>query len=352
MNGLLEIQKDTLTSVPDLIIIFDNSGKIIFSGGSFLFNSGQVQSVLAGKRIQDIFVESSDLDFSDLESINGKETVLSLVHENLKGKNFFCKFLPGYNSCGEGDLHILSGHLITDKRHVPDLPEKIEALYDLEIEKALINSENRYKNLFYNSPIGIYRTAPDGSILMANPALIKMLGYSDFEELSRRNLEDKNNFQTGYSREEFKKRIEAEGSLTGFESKWIRNDGRILFIRENAKCIYGQNGGINFYEGTVEDITTKVEAEAALMESEEKFRTLAEQSPNIIFIYQDNHIKYINDKCTEVIGYPKEYFTDPAFNWLKLLTEQFAKKLNGKLFHTDRFCFLFTCSFFKSYRFL
>ncbi len=56
-------------------------------------------------------------------------------------------------------------------------------------EDALKESEERYHNLFENIPIGIYRTTPDGRILMANSTLVRMLGYSSFEELSSCNLE-------------------------------------------------------------------------------------------------------------------------------------------------------------------
>jgi len=56
-------------------------------------------------------------------------------------------------------------------------------------EQALEKIEASYRNLFENTPIGIYRTTPDGRILMANPALLEMLGYSSLEELAAHNLE-------------------------------------------------------------------------------------------------------------------------------------------------------------------
>jgi PAS domain-containing protein len=52
------------------------------------------------------------------------------------------------------------------------------------IEEMLRKGAERYKNLFENSPIGIYRTNPDGRILMANPTLVRMLGYDSFNELT------------------------------------------------------------------------------------------------------------------------------------------------------------------------
>ena len=66
-------------------------------------------------------------------------------------------------------------------------------------EHTLSYNEERYKDLFENSPLGIYRTTLDGQILLANSALIQMLRYSSFEELASRNLE-KEGFEQGYPR--------------------------------------------------------------------------------------------------------------------------------------------------------
>jgi len=52
-------------------------------------------------------------------------------------------------------------------------------------------SEERYRSLVENATLGIYRTTPQGRILMANPTMVRMLGYEDFEALSARNLEEK-----------------------------------------------------------------------------------------------------------------------------------------------------------------
>lgn len=60
----------------------------------------------------------------------------------------------------------------------------------MEAEEALLENEERFRSLFENATVGIYRTTPEGHILMANPVLLGMLGYESFEELSRRNLEE------------------------------------------------------------------------------------------------------------------------------------------------------------------
>jgi PAS domain-containing protein len=59
-----------------------------------------------------------------------------------------------------------------------------------QTEEALAESEERFRTLVENATVGIYRTTPDGRIIMANPAIVKMLGYNSFQELASRNLEE------------------------------------------------------------------------------------------------------------------------------------------------------------------
>ncbi len=56
-------------------------------------------------------------------------------------------------------------------------------------ERALAAREARFRNLFDNAPVGIYRTSPDGRMLLANPTLVRILGYASFEELAARDFE-------------------------------------------------------------------------------------------------------------------------------------------------------------------
>ncbi|MBE3039275.1 MAG: MASE1 domain-containing protein, partial [Chloroflexi bacterium] len=53
-----------------------------------------------------------------------------------------------------------------------------------QAEEELRESEERFRSLYENTTIGMYRTTSDGQVLMANPALIRMLGYDSFEEFS------------------------------------------------------------------------------------------------------------------------------------------------------------------------
>jgi PAS domain S-box-containing protein len=141
-----------------------------------------------------------------------------------------------------------------------------ELLIETLAEAVFEENRKGYRDLFENVPTGIYRTTPDGRILMANPALVQMLGYSSFEELTSRNLE-KEGFATPYLRAQFRELLEREDEVRGLESQWVRRDGTVIFVGENARAIRGEDGSVLYYEGTVEDISEQKRAENALREN-------------------------------------------------------------------------------------
>jgi PAS domain S-box-containing protein len=145
-------------------------------------------------------------------------------------------------------------------------------------ERELERSEQRYQNLFENAPIGVYRTAPDGRILIANPALVHLLGYDSFEDLASRNLE-REGFEPHYCREDFKAQLERDGEILGHETTWTTRDGRIVIIRENSRTVRDSADNVLYYEGTIEDVTERKRAEAALAEARSKLETVIRQSP-------------------------------------------------------------------------
>jgi PAS domain S-box-containing protein len=133
-----------------------------------------------------------------------------------------------------------------------------------QAEKTLQESEERFRSLYENSTVGIYRTTPDGKIILSNPTLVKLLGYSSFEELSERNLE-KDGFEPSYERTHFTDVLKREGEVKGLESAWTRMDGTKLFVSESARAINDKEGKIIYYDGIVEDITPRKKAEQELI---------------------------------------------------------------------------------------
>ena len=208
-------------------------------------------------------------------------------------------------------------------------------------QNALREGEERFRSLYENSTLGLYRTTPDGKILLANPSLVKMLGFSSFSELAQRNLEE-DGFEPGYQRTEFQYRLATEGEVKGLEASWMRTDGKAIFVRESAKAIRDAEGKVAFYEGTVEDITERKRAEEALRQSEEKFLKAFRGSPVAITLsrVKDRRFIEVNDTFERLFGYGREEVIGRTASDLGLWvdasqTEELRKRLLSGQSHRD-----------------
>jgi PAS domain S-box-containing protein len=175
-----------------------------------------------------------------------------------------------------------------------------------QIEQALRESEQRFRALFDNALVGMYRTTPTGRILLVNPAILHMLGYGSLAELAERNLETEG-YEPEYPRSLFHEKMQREGNVIGLESKWKRKDGSTVFIRESATAVRDPDGKIIYYDGTVEDITDQKRMESALRQSESNYRTLMEQASDGIFIADaDGNYTDVNSQGCRMLGYSRE----------------------------------------------
>ncbi len=169
----------------------------------------------------------------------------------------------------------------------------------LRARRALEASEERYRTMFDRSPIGIYRTLPDGRIIAANAALCAMLGTT-LETLLGHDLEADGS-HADYPRQVFRDVLDQRGRISGLESKWTRADGVVVFVRENAEVVRADDGTVVCYEGTVEDISERKRTEAALTSSEEVNRCVIESSGDAMFILDlDARIVSTSEKAREL----------------------------------------------------
>lgn len=135
-------------------------------------------------------------------------------------------------------------------------------------ERELINSELRFRSLYENATIGIYRVSADGDLQIANPTLIKLLGYDSFEDL--KSADTGSHYVDVEAKTFFRNTLYEKGRIFGFESEWHKKDGTIISIRESARLIKDSEGRIVCYDGTIEDITEKKLTEKELIISKEK----------------------------------------------------------------------------------
>ena len=171
-------------------------------------------------------------------------------------------------------------------------------------ERALRQSEERYRQLFAESRQAIYITARDGSVLEANPAALRLFGY-EAADLPRVNVLDL--YENPEQRAEFVQRIEADGSIDDFHVRLRTRDGRVMECLLTSTLLRDSAGTVVGYQGIVEDVTERIHAERALRENELRFRSLIENASDTITILDQNgQITYESPSIERVLGYTPE----------------------------------------------
>mgnify|MGYP001615439351 CR=1 FL=1 len=181
-------------------------------------------------------------------------------------------------------------------------------------------TENRFRALLDQSQDGIVLIDKDtGAFVEFNESAHRKLGYSR-AEFARLTIPD---IDVGESRADFVahlRRIADQGADT-FEARQKTKSGEIRNIHVVAQVI--SLAGKSYIQGVWRDITNLAVTEKHLRESEEKFRTLAEESPNMIFINQGGRIVYANRLCVELMGYSREELYAPDFDFMILVAPEF-----------------------------
>ncbi len=186
-------------------------------------------------------------------------------------------------------------------------------------QAALTKSETHYRSLFDGLPVGLYRTTPEGRILDANPVLVQMLGYPDKERFLAQRAEAM--YLNSEERVKWKKMIEGQELGKPYEFQMRRYNGTATWVENHSIAVRDHTGKVQYYEGSLKDITERKTAEAALQKSEQEYRSLYEEakraeelyrsllhsSADAIVIYDlKGMAQYVSPVFTEMFGWQLE----------------------------------------------
>jgi PAS domain S-box-containing protein len=161
----------------------------------------------------------------------------------------------------------LDDYVLKSPKHYARLASAVHlALERAKQRRALQLAETRYQTLFEDVPVGLFRVAPDGKFVDANTALIEMLGYPDIKSLA--DIKAMKLFDVTKERTALLKTLKRTGIVRLFEGRFSRRDGRVIWAETNVRAIRNERDEVVFYEGSLEDVTARKEAERSLRESE------------------------------------------------------------------------------------
>ncbi|MCJ7536055.1 MAG: PAS domain S-box protein [Anaerolineales bacterium] len=226
------------------------------------------------------------------------------------------------------------------RRYQEHLEERV-AERTLELQK----SEESYRNLFNGVPVGLYRTTPAGEIMDANPGLIQMLGYPDKDSLLAEKASSM--YMKAEERTSIQAVLEQKGIVRDVEFQLKRYDGQIIWVTNTARVVKDESGLVLYYEGSMEDVSERKQADfnlqnyqeqleelvaertSELQTSEQRYRTLFDGVP--VGLYRstpEGKVLDFNLAAVQMLGFPNreavlaldhtsDWYVDPEdqFRW-------------------------------------
>ncbi len=196
-------------------------------------------------------------------------------------------------------------------------------------EEQLNREKERYRSLFDGVPVGLYRMTPAGEFLVANSALVSMMGYTSHQALYATNASEI--YNDALDRWRWQNAMVHAHGLRSVELPCHRADGSTIWVRNTARAVHGESGEIAYYEGVVEDITDMKRALVVEEEAEAEFRGLVEQSLVGIFMLREGSLVYANPKMSEIFGYSDEALLDLPEAMMSLVAEEHQAKVAAYL---------------------
>jgi two-component system, cell cycle sensor histidine kinase and response regulator CckA len=191
-------------------------------------------------------------------------------------------------------------------------------------EEAIRRSDLRFRKVWGSSRDGMRILDQSGTIVMVNESFCRLIGMEEKDLVGKpfttayhsgnqaRDLADVEIFRGKFESRTFASHQEVELTLKGGRHLLVEMSNTLLEMEHEAPLLLS----------IFRDCTERKESEQKLRESEEKFRSLSEQSPNMIYINRGGKIVYANQRCVDVMGYSKEEFYSDKFNFLSLIAPE------------------------------
>lgn len=124
-----------------------------------------------------------------------------------------------------------------------------------------MNGFDELEAFFKRMPVAFYRTSTTGQLIAANPALAGILGFESVEEMMATLETVETIYMEPLQRADWLQRMATEGVIFDFDVQLSRPDGETIWVRDSARAVRDEKGEIQYYEGSLIDVTDKFEAE-------------------------------------------------------------------------------------------
>ena len=313
-----------LNSVAELITFQDRDLRVIWANKSAGNSVNQKPEELIGRHCYEIW--------------HGRESVCENcpVDKAIKTGEFHSNEIR----TPDGRVWFIKGYPVKDEKGevIGAIEVTTEITEKVKLEGRIKEQQKYFEGIFEFSPLAMVITDRYGKIIRINPEFERLFGWKE-DEVRGVFLDD---IIIEPERKEEAISITnkvAEGGSVIVEGIRLKKDKTPVFVTIIGHPIV-VNDEVIAQMGIYRDITEKKRMEEALIESEEKFRTLAEKSLAGIYLFQDGVFKYVNPKFEEIFGYSAEELIDklgpkdlthPDDWWI--VDENVRKRLRGEAKH-------------------
>ncbi len=197
-------------------------------------------------------------------------------------------------------------------------------------EEVLRENEERFRKVFDEGPLGMALVQPDHHFTRVNKTFCTMLGYSEEELTTLKFTEITHPDDIKLGVELTQKLYRGEIPSFSVEKRYMKKNGEVLQARLTASLFRDMKGHPVYSIAMIEDITERKKVDEALKESEEKYRTLVEQSLQGIMIGQGfpPRVVFVNPAMAKMLGYTHEELTSLS-----------PKEIEASVYPEDRVAF-------------
>ena len=170
-------------------------------------------------------------------------------------------------------------------------------------EEALTESESKFRALVESSTDLIWETNLAGVYTYVSPQIEKLLGLKPAEVINKSPFDFVHEQERTEAKNISDAIVKARQPFNYLVNKFVHHDDRIVYLETSGIAIFDESGTIKGYRGVSRDITERKQTELALIESEERYRHLTENSNDIIAkINASGIIQYISPICLNLLG--------------------------------------------------
>lgn len=308
----LQVGYDKIFNVsPDGIILLDMNGIVTAANPAAYRIGGYSKEDFVGKHFSEIVtVSESDIARSG--------TLLETIEREGMLKPFEWSYKRKDGTIGYAEIY---ASLLKEKQEPVGILVIKKDITERKLSERLVEeNEIKYRDLYEKAPNGYFSVGVEGLIHRCNISAAEMLGYEKKDLIGKPVLDLYADTPQGRDKalKVFERFVEGE-DITNEELEMQKRDGTPIWISLTVNAIKNDDSQVLESRSMIVDITEHKKAEEKIIESEEKFRNLAEHSPNMIFINKNGRIVYSNEKCEEVMGYTKKEFYAPDFNFFTLI---------------------------------